>query len=169
MEELDIPILRACYDLYKSLHGLRNLVPKADRHTLWQRIESLVLGIIEGMLLASQLPKDRKLPHLEHASAKLNLLRLLLRLAKDTKIIDLKKYAALQQSVDEVGRMLGGWIKSTRNPENAGPPPEGFLSEERRKCRTDPDPMLSFALPFQLLKLSWSPFHLTLTQLLSAV
>src|SRR3989338_8075441 len=126
MEELDIPILRKCYELYKSMHGVRNTVPKADRHTLWQRSEDLTLEILEGILSASQTGKSEKLPHLERASAKLNLLRLLLRLAKDTKIIDLKKYALLQQMIDETGRMLGGWIKSARMPNSMPPPQRNF-------------------------------------------
>jgi len=33
---------------------------------------------------------------------------------KEVKTIDNKKYATLQELVDEIGRMLGGWIKSTK-------------------------------------------------------
>jgi len=114
MEELDIPILRKCYDLYKTFHGLRGLISKADRYTLWQRAENLILDVIEGILFASQLPKAKKLPHLEQVSMKLNMLRIFLRLTKDTKILDLKKCLLLQEIVDEIGRMLGGWMKSVK-------------------------------------------------------
>lgn len=114
MEELDIPILRKCYELYKFFYSLRNLVSKADRYTLWQRVENLILDVLEEILLASQLSKLEKLPHLERVSAKLNMLRLFLRLAKDTKVLDLKKCLQLQEIVDEIGRMLGGWMKSIK-------------------------------------------------------
>ena len=33
---------------------------------------------------------------------------------KDIKSIDNKKYLALQTTIDEIGRMLGGWIKSVK-------------------------------------------------------
>ena len=33
------------------------------------------------------------------------------RIAKDTKVLDMAKYAKTQQQIDEIGRMLGGWIK----------------------------------------------------------
>ncbi len=114
MEELDIPIFKRAYELYKTMHGCRGAVPKADRHTLWQRIEGLALEALEGILLASQLSKTQKLQPLEQVSVKLNMLRVLLRLAKDIKAIDLKKYATLEMIVDEMGRMLGGWIKSVK-------------------------------------------------------
>jgi len=114
MEELEIPIFKKAYELTKKLYELRGTVPKHDRYALWQRCENLVLEILEGILLASQLRKSQKLEPLEHVSVKLNVLRVFLRLAKDLKIMDLKKYALIEEMVDEIGRMLGGWIKSTR-------------------------------------------------------
>jgi len=51
---------------------------------------------------------------LEQTSLKLNLLRVFLRLCKEVKAIDNKKYVLLQEKIDEIGRMLGGWIKSTK-------------------------------------------------------
>lgn len=121
----DIPILRRAYELYKTFHGFRSLVSKADRYTLWQRAENLILDVLEGILLASQLFKSEKLPQLEHVSAKLNVLRVFLRLAKDTKLLDLKKCLLLQEIVDEIGRMLGGWMKSVQ--ENKNSPSSGSL------------------------------------------
>lgn len=114
MEELYIPILRKAYDLYKIFHGMRSVVPKADRYTLWQRAENQILDLLEGILSASQLSRTEKLPYLEKVSVKLNVLRLFLRLAKDTKALELKKVLLPQEIVDEIGRMLGGWIKSTK-------------------------------------------------------
>ena len=170
MEELDIPIFKKAYELYKTFHGLRNTVPKADRHSLWQRVEQSAISIIEQLFVASGRGKDGKLFPLEQASVQLNLLRILVRLAKDTKVIDQKKYALIQQSIDEIGRMLGGWIRSLKSADSKAPPPEEFRREGvRRKCRTDGDSMLSLALAFQLLKFTWSPFHFALTQLPSGV
>lgn len=115
MEELDIPIFKKAYELTRKLYELRGTVPKHDRYALWQRCENIVLEILEGILLASQLGKSKKLEPLERVSAKLNVLRVFLRLAKDLKIMDLKKYGLIEEMVDEMGRMLGGWIKSTKD------------------------------------------------------
>jgi hypothetical protein len=112
--DLDIPIFKKTYDLYKTFHQLRDAVPKQDRYTLWQRCENLLLEVLEGILLASQMPKLNKVPVLEQASLKLNLLRVFVRLAKDVRAIDNKKYIAIESALDEIGRMLGGWIRSSR-------------------------------------------------------
>lgn len=114
MDDFDIPIFKKAYDLYKTFYGYRGTVPKQDRYTVWQRCENIILDILEGILLASQAYKSDKLPVLEKVSLKLNFLRVFLRLMKEIKTIDTKKYIALQEIVDEIGRMLGGWIKSTK-------------------------------------------------------
>ena len=44
---------------------------------------------------------------------KLDIVRVFLRLAKDVKAIENKKYQLLESQTEEVGRMLGGWIKSS--------------------------------------------------------
>lgn len=117
MNEFDIPIFKKSYDLYKTFYGYRLLVSKQDRYTIWQRCECLILDILESILLASQTPKDEKPPVLEKTSIKINFLRVFIRLMKETKVIviDNKKYAAPQELIDEIGRMLGGWIRSIKD------------------------------------------------------
>ena len=114
MDDFDIPIFKKTYDLYKTFYGYRDSVAKRDRYTALQRCDNIILDILEGILVASQSYKAEKLPGLEKASVKLNFLRVFLRLMKEVKTIDNKKYAALQELTDEIGRMLGGWIKSTK-------------------------------------------------------
>lgn len=114
MDEFDIPIFKKSYDLYKLFYGYRLSVPKQDRYTIWQRSENIMLDAIESILLASQTYKMEKLPILNRASMKLNFLRIFLRLMKETKAIDQKKYITLEELIDEIGRMLGGWIRSIK-------------------------------------------------------
>ena len=115
MEEFDIPIFKKIYELYRNFYSFRNSVPKQDRYTLWQKCENILLDTLENILLASQMSKKEKLPVLEKASLQLNLFRIFVRLAKEVKALDNKRYVLLQENTDEVGRMLGGWIKSTRS------------------------------------------------------
>jgi len=115
MQTLEIPIFKKTMELYKTCHLFRNSVPKQDRFTLWQKCENNILEMLEYLLIANQLPKEEKLPQLEKMNINLNLLRVFLRIAKEVKAIDNKKYVCLEKIVDEIGRMLGGWIKSTKN------------------------------------------------------
>lgn len=114
MDDFDIPIFRKTYDLYKTFYGYRATIPKQDRYTIWQKSEELILEILKGVLTASKLYKSEKVPVLDNASINLNLLRVFLRLMKEVRTIDNKKYVTLEEMVDEIGRMLGGWIRSSK-------------------------------------------------------
>ena len=114
MNDLDIPILKKSYDLYKEFYRLRLTVPKQDRYALWQKCENTLINILEGLLLASQQSKQEKLPTLEKTSVKLNFLKVCIRLMKDVKAITPKTYILIEANLDEIGKMLGGWIKSTK-------------------------------------------------------
>lgn len=114
LDEFDIPIFKKAYDLYLLMYVSRKDIPKQDRHGLWARIEKSNLDVIEGILHANALYKEEKVEMLRKTSIDLNMLRVYVRLAKDIKLIDIKKYSKLQQDIDEIGRMLGGWINHFR-------------------------------------------------------
>lgn len=115
MDETDIPILKKSYELYKLFHEYRKVIPKNERFTVYERGENAILEIIEYFFEAGYTRGGAKSVLLEKASVKLNLLRFLFRLMKETKTFDNKKYVALQTVIDEIGRMLGGWIRSSAN------------------------------------------------------
>lgn len=114
MPEHEIPILNKTYDLYKTLNQYRNQIAKTDRHTIYERIERTTLDIIEHLYLAGHAQPSQRTLILEKASAKLNLLRLLIRLMKDTKSLQTKQYITTQTIIDDIGRQLGGWIRSNK-------------------------------------------------------
>ena len=49
-----------------------------------------------------------------------SLIRYLMRLAKDLRVINLDGHEFAAKAMDEVGRMVGGWLKSTRQSHEAG-------------------------------------------------
>ncbi len=115
MNDIDVPILKKSYELYQIFHDYRKLVLKSDRFTIFERSEDIIIDVIELFLEAgySKSTSVNKAAILEKASVKLNILRFLIRLMKDTKSLDNKKYIILQEMIDEIGRMLGGWIRSS--------------------------------------------------------
>lgn len=114
MDEFDIPIFKKTYELFKLSYEYRFTVPKQDRHALWQRCEEAVVNILESILRVSGTPKQEKHSLLQNISTQINCLRVFIRLAKDVKAIDEKKYVRLESIIDEIGRMIGGWIKATK-------------------------------------------------------
>lgn len=110
---LDFPLFQKTYDTFKIFYGYEINFPKKDRYSLGQRCENSLLDFLELIALAGGLSKQEKVPVLQKASIKLDLTKVLIRLCKDLKILDNKKYLELESSLQEIGKMLGGWIRSS--------------------------------------------------------
>ena len=111
---LDIPIFKKTYDFLKEFYIFELDFPKKDRYTLGQRCEEYILQILEGIMLAAQTTRNHKLPILELVSNKLDILKVFIRMASDLDVLSDKRYIVCQNHIQEIGKMLGGWIKSTR-------------------------------------------------------
>lgn len=112
---LDIPIFTKLYDFYNLLTHAISSFPKTKRYTLGQEIDRQILLSIE-ILLSIPL-KDEKISALKNLGVKIDLLKILLRLAKDNQCLSEKDYLLLQTNLAEIGRMLGGWIRSQAKPD----------------------------------------------------
>lgn len=73
-----------------------------------------IINTLELLLEASSVPPEEKLTPIKQASVKFDALKIFLRMAKEFKLLDNKKYVELQKYLQEIGRMLGGWIRSFR-------------------------------------------------------
>ncbi len=112
--DFNIPIFQKIYDFYKLLYQYLKLFPKKDRYSLGQKLDNLTLELFELIIMAGTLTQERKLPVIENGIVSLDLLKILIRLAKDIRALDNKKYLLLESSLQEIGRMLGGWRKSLK-------------------------------------------------------
>ena len=89
-----------------------SLFPKQEKFSIGNKIESVIIETLEYALSASYKQKDHKNEILIKASDKIDLLKILIRLAYQTKSLNNKNYILLEQRVIEVGKIMGGWIKS---------------------------------------------------------
>lgn len=107
----DTPIFIKLYDFYKSLYSALKLFPKRDRYSLGQRIDTTTIEVLESLFKLSVVDKPQKIEILQVISSKIDLTKLLLRLAHDNKSLTAKTYLSLQENLQEIGKMLGGWLK----------------------------------------------------------
>lgn len=114
----NLPIFEKTYRLILWLYPTINKFPKSQRFVLGQQIENTALSILTGIII-SNAERD-KLVALKRVSASLDTLRILIRLAKDLKFISVQQYLFAAERVNEVGKMLGGWMKQSAS---SAPPP----------------------------------------------
>lgn len=100
--------------MYKLTYQYSKAFPKSDKYSLGEKIKNLILEVLELLIEAEATKKDWKEPILNKASRKLNLLKILIRLTNEIKILDNKKYLDSEERLQEIGRMIGGWIKAVK-------------------------------------------------------
>ncbi len=89
-------------------------MPKKDKYTLGEKTQRATLDLIELLIEAGYQEKFKKRAILDRAAVKLDLIKLIVRLGQDLKAIPTNKYLSLEEKLQEIGRMLGGWIKSLK-------------------------------------------------------
>ena len=103
---------------YKLWQAYLPHFPKTSRYTLGEKIDSLFVEVVENSVVASYLSRQEKLPSIRQGLLKLDVLKFFLQVAWEIKALDNKRYIALSEKLNEIGKMLGGWNRqaSRENP-----------------------------------------------------
>ncbi|MBI4427272.1 MAG: diversity-generating retroelement protein Avd [Candidatus Magasanikbacteria bacterium] len=108
----EIPILAKFIQMYKIFYRYLELFPKKDKYALGAKCETTMIAVLELLLAASRAEKNNKKNLISQASIKFDALKIFMRLTWELKILDDKKYAELQTHLQEIGKMIGGWLRS---------------------------------------------------------
>lgn len=95
-------------------------LPKKSRYTLGAKIEEYFIETIEALLIASYLSKHEKLPYLKKAGVKLDLLKFFMQIAWESNVLEKKHYILVSVPLNELDKMLGGWIRGIQKETPAG-------------------------------------------------
>lgn len=113
MSETDeMVIFTRTYDLLTWLLPLAEKFPRSQRFVVTQRLQSAALNFQELILEANSLRTTRRAEKLVLADAELRKIRLYLRLCLRWKWMNPGQYRHVSEMVAEIGRLLGGWLRS---------------------------------------------------------
>ena len=106
------PIFTRTYDLLRWLIPATIKFPREQRFVLAEAVQRTALTWQEQLIEAaySSTPHAR----LREADVTLTKLRTYLRLCGDLGLLTSGQYAHVSRMVDELGRLLGGWLESTK-------------------------------------------------------
>lgn len=106
------PALEKTYQFVLWVVPTLEKFPRSQRFVLGDRIENTVLTVLEGLIEATYSKQVETI--LRGVNLALEKLRFLFRLSKDLRYLDLKRYEFVAREIDEIGRLVGGWISSAR-------------------------------------------------------
>lgn len=92
-------------------------IAKGSRYTIGSRIENKFLDLLELSYTAYFTEKIRKAEKISECILIADILKFLVSVAWEGKLISNKQCEDIAIKLEEIGRMLGGWKKSLDNPE----------------------------------------------------
>ena len=104
------PALEAMYQFMLWLVPAIDKFPRSQKFVLGDRIESTALDVMDALVAATYTRGRDSL--LADANLGLERLRFFMRLSFDLRLIDTKRYEHAARCIDDVGRMIGGWLKA---------------------------------------------------------
>lgn len=108
----EMVIFTRAYDFLTWLLPLTEDFPKSQRFVVTSRLQNAVLDFQEHIIEANAKRGKGKTEKLSEADAELLKIRLYLRLCEKWNWIKPGQYRHAAGMVAELGRLLGGWIKS---------------------------------------------------------
>jgi hypothetical protein len=106
----DLLIRQRCEEMIQYAYVTIRHFPKFERHVLGAEIRETVWKLLRMIIICNK--RYHKKTTLTDLDAELDVLRSQVRTAFGLQYIDLKKYEHWARMNDELGRMIGGWMKS---------------------------------------------------------
>jgi hypothetical protein len=105
------PVFVKVYDLLTWLIPITMQLPKSQRFVMALRVQNAALDLHENLVAAGKTQRAERRRHLLEADIRLEQLRLHWRLCRTLELIEPGRYEHGARMIDEVGRLLGGWIE----------------------------------------------------------
>lgn len=109
MEELKIQ--QKAFEMMEYAYGALAQFPKSEKFALVVDIKRCMNLILERIIEANK--KYYKKNTLQELDVEIMKLKAYIRLSYKLGFLPIKKYELWSEKVAEIGRMVGGWIKST--------------------------------------------------------
>jgi 23S rRNA-intervening sequence protein len=107
----ELTVITKAYDLILWSCNHTGKFPRNHRFVLGERIERNLYDLLETLIRAKYTRQRQEL--LERANLMLEILRFQMWLAKDLQCLKVDSYGFAAKAIDEIGRLVGGWLKSS--------------------------------------------------------
>jgi 23S rRNA-intervening sequence protein len=109
----EMVIFSRTFDLLTWLLPQCDKFPKSQRFVVTKRLLDAIMDFQEALIHANAHRQEQRLNDLRDADAYLDNLRLYLRLSYQWGWLSSGQYEHVSKMIEEIGRLLGGWIRQT--------------------------------------------------------
>jgi hypothetical protein len=105
----ELPVYKASYDLLLAIFEFTKNFNKDYKYTVGESLKKETTELLTLIYRANS--RKDKVGVLQEARERIEVIRLFIRLMKDMKQINLKKFVEVNKSVENVSKQLTGWQK----------------------------------------------------------
>lgn len=114
----DLQIRQKAEDMIQYGYTAVKHFPKSERHVLSQELRQTMWRLLRLVVVCNR--RHHKKTTMQDLDAELDLLRSQVRLAKDLGFLAFKRYEVWSRYLEELGRMIGGWMRSQHSSKGSG-------------------------------------------------
>ena len=103
-------VFQKVYDFLFWLKPTVQRFAKVHKYSLGVELEKETMDLIKQIVRAN-LKRDDKVKDIDECLVCYETIKILVRVAKDYRLLSLKQYEFAAQNLNEIGNLLGGWRK----------------------------------------------------------
>ena len=107
----ELPVYKLGYDLLLQLYERSASFSREYKFTLGEKLKNEATELLLNIYKANKSSAEEKQLHIENARQNIEVLRLMLRLCKDLKVLGIKAFVFLNIKVEELSKQLASWQK----------------------------------------------------------
>ena len=112
----ELTIYKKLEDFLTWIYPVLSRLPRTEKYTLGKRVEEILMQILEGLITANY--EIDKVQTLAELRVRLESLQVLIRILKNIGVISRKQYEFSSRAINELKRMLLGWMRSAKKTEH---------------------------------------------------
>ena len=106
---IELPVFKKSYDLLLELYDIYNNLPKSVKYTIGEKLQKEIIKVILDIYKANS--HTEKSPYILKAREHIEVIRLLIRILFDLKLIGLKRMVLINTIIEDISKQLAGWQK----------------------------------------------------------
>ena len=109
----ELPVYKLGYDLLINIYQRTSNFSREYRYTMGERLKNESTEMLINIYKSNKSKKENRIQYIDAARQNVEVIRLLLRVCKDLKVIGIKGYVVLNIQVEELSKQLSSWKKYT--------------------------------------------------------
>jgi len=106
----ELKIFQKTYDFLLWVKPTVQRFAKVHKYSLGIQLENETIELLKQIVRANFKREDKK-EFIEECFIHYELIKILIRLSKDYKLLSIKQYEFAAKELEEIGKLLGGWYK----------------------------------------------------------